>query len=63
MLGWHIFRKGGGVCVLRFCSLHMAETASNLEDVSHLSAFHQIKGNIHAKMAAIEDLRLFSFGV
>lgn len=51
------------MCVLRFCSLHMAETASNLEDVSHLSAFHQIKGNIHAKMAAIEDLRLFSFGV
>lgn len=46
-----------------FCSLHMAEMASNLEDMSHLSAFRQIKGNVHAEPAAIDDLRLFSFGV
>lgn len=31
-----------------FYPLYMAEVTSYLDDLFHLSAFHQMKGNVHA---------------
>lgn len=61
MLVLYIFLKGGGGKVKAesyFCSLHMAEVTRNLEDFSHLSAFHQIKGNVHAEPAPKDGLKV-----
>lgn len=41
-----------------FYSLYMAEVTSYLDDLSHLSAFHQMKGNVHAELAAKDGLKV-----
>lgn len=47
-----------------FCSSYMTEVTISLDDLSHLSAFHQIKGNVCIELAAKDDLKIiFIFSI
>lgn len=41
-----------------FYSLYMVGVTSDLDDFSHLPSFHQMKGNVHAELAAKDGLKI-----
>lgn len=51
-------RRGWFTAESWFCSSYMAEVTINLDDLSHLSAFHQIKGNVSTELAAKDGLKI-----